>query len=269
VTTVRLGPFGPQPATVTVQWGDTVAFQNGGDRAIGVTIPRIALASPVIPPGGSWSRVFDGRSGNYLFRQTEGRGFPGTVVVELKGSVTLTATPETVLHGKRVTLAGTALANHAVKIEQLVAAAAGQWADVVTVQAGADGKWTTSFVPKRGTRFRATAAAGQLRSPAVSVLIQPLSSLARPSGLKVGSVATVRGRIVPAGAATAADLERFDSDRRRWVQVDRRAVSKAGAVSFKWKVAKGRSQLRLQLHRYALAQGFAAGPSKPITVTAR
>jgi plastocyanin len=267
-TTVTLGAAGPQPATVTVQWGDTVAFHNGGERALGITIPRVALASPIIGPGTSWSRVFDGRTGNYLFRQTEGRGFLGTVIVELKGSVTMKATPPTVVYGGRVTLSGQALAGHAVKLEQVIAADAGQWDEVVSVTAGADGKWSTSLAPKLGARFRATAAAGQLRSPAVSVRVQPAVTLLRPARLKKGAVATIRGRVLPAGSASVADLERYDTVRRRWVREDRRTVTRAGTVAFRWKAVKGRSRLRVQLQRYGMKPGYDPVASKPTTVTA-
>jgi plastocyanin len=267
VTTVSIGPSGPQPATVTIQWGDTVTFKNDDDSPHGLTIPRVAQLSPLIPPGGTWTRVFDGRSGSYGYRQTEGRSFLGSILVELKGTVTMKATPATVPYGKRVTFAGTALAGHGVKLEQLVAAESGQWVQVVTVAAGPDGKWSTSLVPKLGARFRATAAAGQLRSQAVSIRVQPTIVLTRPTGASPGKLVTVRGRISPAGAATTADLERYDAARRRWVRQDRRNVSKAGVVAFRWKAVKGRSQLRVQVQRFALKPGFEPTTSRPISVS--
>lgn len=267
-TGVSLGPAGPQPATVTIQWGDTVTFRNDDERPHGITIPRVVQASPMIAPGGTWTRVFDGRAGNYGYRQTEGRSFLGSIVVELKGSVTMKATPSTVAFGRRVAFAGTALAGHAVKLEQLVAADSGQWEQVATVNAAADGKWSYSLVPKVGARFRATAAAGQLRAQAVSVRVQPKLTLALPRGARAGKLVTVPARVLPAGAATSADLERYDPDRRRWVRQDRRRVSGSGAVSFRWKAVKGRSQLRVQVQRYALRAGFEPVASKPVAVTA-
>jgi plastocyanin len=267
-TSVSLGPDGPQPATVTIQWGDTVSFKNDDSRAHGITIPRTAQASPLIPAGGTWTKVFDGRSGNYGYRQTEGRSFLGSIVVELKGTVTMKATPTTVAYGRRVMFSGEALAGHEVKLEQLVAADSGQWEELVKLRAGADGRWSTALVPKLGARFRATAAAGQLRSQAVSIRVQPTLTLTRPSGAKAGKIVVVRGRVLPARAATAADLERYDPDRRRWVREDRRRVSAAGAVSFRWKAVKGRSQLRVQVQRYALKPGFEPVASAPVAVTA-
>lgn len=266
-TTVSIGPEGPSPATVTVQWGDTVTFKNDDKSPHGITIPRVAQASPLIPAGGSWTRVFDGRSGSYGYRQTEGRSYLGSILVQLKGEVTMKATPANVLYGKRVTLAGSALPGHAVKLEQLVAAASGQWVEVVTVTAGGDGKWSTSLAPKLGARFRATAAAGQLRSQAILVSVQPIISLTRPTGAKAGTTVAVRGRIAPAGAAKTADLERYDGTRRRWVRQDRRQVSAKGIVSFRWKAVKGRSQLRVQVQRYALKPGFEPTTSRPVAVS--
>jgi plastocyanin len=267
-TTVSLGSDGPQPATVTIQWGDTVTFRNDDTRPHGITIPRVVQQSPLIQPGGTWTRVFDGRAGNYGYRQTEGRAHLGSVMVELKGKVTLKAVPVTVAYGKRVTFSGEALAGHEVKLEQLVAADSGQWEQVVTLTAGADGRWTTSLVPKLGARFRATAAAGQLRAQAVSIRVQPTVSLVRPAGARKGRIVTVRGRILPAGSATSADLERYDPDRRRWVREDRRKVAANGTVAFRWEAVKGRSQLRVQVQRYALRPGFEPVASKPVAVTA-
>jgi plastocyanin len=267
-TTINIGQDGPQPATLTIQWGDTVTFKNVDDAPRGVSIPRLQAASPPIPPGGSWTRVFDGRSGSYGYRQTEGRGFQGSILVELKGSVTMKATPTVVTYGRRVSFAGSALPGHLVKLEQLVAPQAGQWVERATVTAGSDGAWSTSIVPKLGARFRATAAAGQLRSPAVSIGVQPTISLTRPGGAKAGKTVLVGARISPAGAANTADLERYDSERRRWVREDRRRVALSGAVSFRWKAVKGRSQLRLQVQRYALKPGFEPVTSKPIVVIA-
>lgn len=267
-TTVSIGNNGPQPATVTIQWGDTVTFKNDDDRPHGITIPRDQVASPLIQPGGSWTRVFVDRAGNYGYRQTEGRAYLGSIMVELKGKVTMKAVPVTVGYGKRVAFSGEAPAGHAVKLEQLVSADSGQWVEVVTVTAGADGKWATSLVPKLGARFRVTAAAGQLRAQAISIRVQPTISLTRPAGAKKGKVVTVRGRILPGGAATAADLERYDPARRRWVREDRRKVLRTGAVSFRWEAVKGRSRLRVQVQRYALKAGFEPVASKPVSVTA-
>jgi plastocyanin len=264
---VTLGPAGPQPATVTVQWGDTVVFSNGDGEAHGVTIPRITVESPSLAPGASWAQVFDGRTGNYIFRQTGTRSFGGTVVVQLTGGVTMTATPAVLTYGKRVTFRGTALAGFPVKLEHLPAGTSGAWIERSTVQAGSDGSWSTSLVPETGGRYRASAAADQLRSPVVSVGLRPRISVTAPKRAPAGRVVTVRARIAPAGAAVTADLERYDTARRRWTRVDRRRVDRAGSVSFRWRVVAGRSRLRVQLTRSALRSGFEPTTGAAVSVS--
>jgi plastocyanin len=269
VTTVTLADSGPTAATVTVKWGDTVVFSNAGPKPHAVTIPRIGAQSPLLDPGQSWSRVFDGRAGRYPFRQIQGRGFPGLVLVELAGKVTMKASPAVVTFGKRVSFTGTALPGYPVRLEQLLAPQSGQWTELASVVAAADGSWSTSLVPKEGGRFRASAAAGQLKSETFSLSVQPAVSVTAPRGAKAKQTVSVPARIVPPGSATMADLERYDGVRRRWVREDRRRVPASGRVAFRWVAVKGRSQLRVAIHRFGLKQGFDAVTSKPVRVSVR
>lgn len=266
--TVTLRDDGPAPSTVTVKWGDTVTFANAGPKPHAVTIPRIEAASPLLQAGQSWSHVFDERAGRYPFRQVQGRGFPGLVVVVLEGKVTMAAKPLVVAYGKRVSFSGTALPGSQVKLEQLLSPQSGEWVERVKLVAGADGKWATSFAPPSTGRFRASAAAGQLRSATISIGVQPIVTLVPPRGAKAKKVVTVRGVIRPAGAASTADLERYDADRKRWVREDRRRVPKSGRIAFRWEAVKGRSRLRIQLHRFGLKPGFAPVASRPVFVRA-
>jgi plastocyanin len=264
---VTLGPAGPNPATVTVQWGDTVSFANGDGVEHAVTIPRLTVASPAIPPGGSWSQAFDGRTGNYVFRQTGARDFSGAVVVQLTGSVTMTARPAAVTFGQRVTFSGRALPGFPVKLEQQPSGQAGQWVERASVPAGADGSWSTSLVPEIGGRYRASAAADQLRSGTAAVAVRPRITFTAPRRARTGSRLTLRARIAPVGSATSADLERYDTARRRWNRVDRRRVSAQGVATFRWRVVGGTSRLRISLVRVAMRQGFDPAAGKPVSVT--
>jgi plastocyanin len=268
-SSIALGESGPQPATITVKWGDTVAFRNAGPKDHAVTIPRVSAESPVLEPGQTWTRVFDGRAGRYPYRQVVGRGYPGLVLVELDGTVTMKASAEIVTFGKRVSFSGTSLPNYPVKLEQLVSPQSGAWAEQVSVVAAADGTWSTSLVAERGGRFRATAAAGQLKSPTFSLGVQPAVSLVAPRGAKAKKMVSVQARIVPPGAVTTADLERYDRARRRWVREDRRRIPASGRVAFRWEAVKGRSQLRVTVLRFGVKQGFAAVTSRPVLVNVR
>ena len=263
---ITLGPSGPSPATVTVQWGDTVVFTNGDGQAHGVTIPRLTVASPSIPPGGTWAQAFDGRTGNYVFRQTGARDFAGAVVVQLSGSVSLTARPAAVTYGQRATFSGRALPGFPVKLEQQPSGQAGQWVERATVTAGADGAWSTSLVPEIGGRYRASAAADQLRSPTAVVAVRPRITFTAPRRARVGSRLTLRARIAPVGAVTSADLERYDAGRRRWSRVDRKRVSAQGVATFRWRVVGGTSRLRVALVRVAMRPGYDPVNGKAVSV---
>jgi plastocyanin len=264
---VTLGSSGPHPADVTVQWGDTVTFTNGSGETHGVTIPRLTVASPPIPPGGSWAQVFDGRTGNYQFRQTGSKNFPGTVVVQLMGTVTMTATPAIVTYGKAVTFRGTALPGFPVKLEYQATGQAGVWKEAGTVQAASDGAWSTSLVPEVGGRYRATAAADQLRSPVLAVGVRPRISVTAPRRARAGSRVTLRVRIAPAGAGTTADLERYNSRGRRWVREARGRINASGRVSFRVRATPGRSLFRIELLRFALRPGYESVTGKAFSVT--
>ena len=81
--TVTLSPLGPQPARTAVNWGDTVTFTNTDTVEHGLIFikqaPRTEGATTttttttptanVIPPGGTFSGVFDGKKGKYSYKE--------------------------------------------------------------------------------------------------------------------------------------------------------------------------------------------------------
>ena len=268
--TVSLTAAGPQPPLATVAWGDTVTFSNGDARAHQVTIPRVAVQTPEIPPGGTFEYVFNGRGGNYGYRQMGGGpNRPGTIVVELRGTVTLTATPVIVPWGKTLRLAGrSSFPGSPVNLAAYRApGGTADWTQVETVTAGADGAFAFVLKPERGARYRAQVAADQLRSAPVLVSMKPIlaaRSLARRT--KTGRVATITARVTPAVAATNLDLERFDQGRRRWVTEVRGRVNRAGQATFKWKAREGTSRLRVAAMPRSLADGWAPTTSPTVVV---
>ena len=90
--TVRMTADGPEPARRRWRGATRSRSPTPTTRSHQITIPRISLESPAIAPGGAFEYVFNGRRGNYGYRQTGGGPNKlGTIVVELKGSVTLKA----------------------------------------------------------------------------------------------------------------------------------------------------------------------------------
>jgi plastocyanin len=268
--TVSLTEAGPQPTLATVAWGDTVTFSNGDSRPHRVTIPRVAVETPEIPPGGTFEYVFNGRGGNFGYRQMGGGpNRPGTIVVELRGTVTLTATPAIVPWGKTLRLAGRS-SFPGTPVNLAVYRAPGgtaDWTQVETVNAAADGSFAFVLKPERGARYRAQAAADQVRSAPVLVSMQPiLSARSAARRTKTAKNVTISARVTPAGAATNLDLERFDSGRRRWVTEMRGRVNKAGRATFAWKAREGTSRLRVAAMPRSLADGWAPATSPNVVV---
>ena len=215
-STITLGATGPTPSSLTIGWGDTVSFVNGDTEAHVVTISRAEVTSPSIPPGGSFAQVFDGRGGNYFFRQLGTRNFNGNIALEVKGQVTIRASATSIPFGRSVILRGTSpFPGSPVVIEQRQPGGSSEWADLTTLTAGADGAWSTTVRPATGVQYRANVAAKQLRSPSVAISLQPVIRITRyPRRVKAGRPATITARISPAAAATGAELERYDTRRK-------------------------------------------------------
>jgi plastocyanin len=270
-TTVTLGPTGPQPATVTVGWGDTVAFVNGDSASHVVTIPRLEAASPALDPGATYTQVFDGRGGNYVFRQIGRPSYGGMVVVEVKGRVTLTTPTPAIEYGRSVTLRGTSsIVNTPVSIVQREPGESADFTEAAKVQADASGSFSARLRPRGPVYYRATIAAGQLRSPSVQIAVRPrVKASASPRSAPVGRRVTITVRVTPAGSAGRADLERYDTRRKDWAREDQARVARSGRAVFAWKTLKGSTRLRVRLRRSELRPGWAEASSPAFVVTGR
>ncbi len=264
---VALGPEGPQPATVTINWGDTVAFTNADTELHAILIPGATVTSPDIPPGGTFLQVFDKKKGTFSYVQTGTRRRVGQVVVQLQGEVTLEAVREKVVFGQLATLTGKSpYPNSPVVISQRRIGSQAE-TELMTVIAADDGLFTARFPPQFGSRLRASTAAGQLRSGTVTVTVAPrLTIAARPKAQKAGRVVAVTGRIAPADAARTVQLDRYNAQRKSWDHLDTEPVSRSGAVLFRWKAQKGRSLLRLTVTRADLQPGYESTVSPWVAV---
>ncbi len=268
--TVTLTADGPQPAQATVDWGDTVTFSNPDSKAHQITIPRNSFSSPTINPGGTFTYVFSGRRGNWGYRQTGGGPNKlGTIVVELKGSVTLKASATVVQWGKSLRLTGTStFPGTPVNIVERIPNSGGAWAQIGSVEAGPDGSFMLELKPQRGAQYRAQVAADQIPSGTIRVSMQPtLAIRALSRSAKIGSLVTITARVTPGNAATEIHLQRLDARHGRWLTDLRKKTAKDGRVTFKWKAVKGATRLRLAVRPLVLRTGWVEATSRPVTVT--
>jgi hypothetical protein len=265
---VQLTSNGPQPGTVTVGWGSTVTFSNADSEAHAIEIPRLEYTSEPIPPGGSLEYVFSGSRGTYIIRQLGTRIRQGRIVVQVEGTVTLAVKSDEVVYGRRIVFSGSStVLGWPVAISFRQFGSDTTWTEIASVETAPDGSFTAVVEATEGGRYRASAAADQLRSVLLSVEVLPLVKLATPdrsvpAGQKIGLTASIE----PRGAASRAILESYDRARKRWRQVASARVTAAGTALLTWKVEEGRTILRASIPRSGLDSGFASAASRRLVV---
>jgi hypothetical protein len=265
---ISLTADGPQPVTVTVNWGDTVVYSNSDSVEHAVRIPRLEVTTPSIPPGGTFEQKYEGRGGNYNFVQVGRRNHAGQVVVKVEGDVTLKASVGTVPYGKSVTLSGTSpYPGHPVIVRGRDAGAGGDWKNVLELVASEDGSYAGRLRPKVGARYQARAAADQIVSKMVDVAVKPKVTIAVSRRVApAGAMLTVTGRILPGGAVDRADLVGYDQRRKRWVTLTTRDVAKSGKVVFRVQVEEGANRLKISFRRGSTSAGYTPAESRFVRV---
>lgn len=268
-TTVSLTAEGPQPATVTVDWNDTVVFSNADTVDRAVMSQRAPFDSGIIPPGGTYEYRFEGRAGRYSFIQTGTRPTTsGVVVLAPRGKVTLRASEQVARYGTSIALTGrSSYGGTPVVIQLRPAGAEGEWATALTLNAGAEGTYGGTLRMTVGGRLRALVAAGQVGSDLVNVDVLPrIQVRVNRNRVEKGARIVVTGRVVPASAALRIDLEERRQDRSNWLRKATKAVSRDGTVTFVVAASGGRNHLRLALKRGGLESGFAPTVSRALLI---
>jgi plastocyanin len=298
--TVTLGPLGPQPANLAVNWGDTVTFSNTDSVEHGLlftkrapssgvtstTTPTVTgttttTAANIVPAGGTFVGVFDGKKGTYPYKElvtvttktgTKQKSLAGAVVVNLVGTVTIKASKRSVVYGRPVDFTGrTTLLGFPVVIQERDPD--DEWADARTVTPAADGTFSTRLVPEIGASFRATAAADQLVSPKVKVSVKPLLAI-RVSSRR--AMAKHRVRVTVAvqpdeDAVNSVELVRSYNPRHptqvHWKSVSSKKVNDDGVAVFTVRALSGRSLFRAQVSRLGLEPGYSPSTSAIVSVT--
>ena len=266
--TVSLTAQGPQPATVTIDWGDTVAFSNADTVERMVTSERVQMSSGAIAPGGTFEFPFTARAGSYRFNQLGTRPSTfGFVVLTAKGTVTLQTGRRIVPFGSTLSLAGrSSYPGTPVEVQFRAAGVSGQWATVSSVMAAANGAYSGRSRLIAGGRLRALVAGGQISSDLVDVEVLPrLTMRVSRTRVQKGRRIVVTGRLVPASAAEGVALEerRHGESRSRWERTASKNVTKRGTVTFVVRAPEGRTSFRLTVTRGDLNAGFAPVTSRP------
>lgn len=224
--TVAITKNGYVPNAVTIAVGDTVQFTNSDTvvhqvtfkSTTGVTCAPTLL---VIQPAQSGTCTF-ASPGTFTYSDpnVKGNTFRGTVTVTGQApaeTLTLTAKPQTLVYGGKVTLTGT-LSNQKVgeRVDAL-ATPCGQTAatKVTTVQTTTGGAYTAVVAPLKNTVY--TVRVKNTSSQAVTVKVRPR--------LRLGKVAAHRYSLRVFAAESLAGrfgtFQRYNGTLGRWVNVKR------------------------------------------------
>ena len=267
--TISLTDDGPQPATATVQIGDTVSFVGAGaqNHAIFAT----GFTVPFIKPGESYP-VRMVAAGSVKYRVT---GFykpsGGIIVVTVPSPPTLKASKASVpVHGS-VTLSGTSpLTSYQIALQSkpLGRGVNAAWTQVGTLPTGADGSFSTVITPDTTSAYRV--ALGKSVSDPLVVGIEPALTLsATPRAVKEGRTVRVVAKVQPAAAATQLMLSIYDNTRQPagWHDIGKTSVTPTGTAVFSWKAAPGgKARLRVHSTRASAGSGFVSASSPSIVV---
>jgi plastocyanin len=266
--TVGLGATGPQPADITVDWGDTVAFVNNDTVAHGIASSRSDLSSGLVAPGGTTTAVVTARAGSYQYRQTGSKNLSGTVEVTASGRVTLVIRVADLLYGQRLSLNGVATKGSTPVIVEERAIGDAQWTPTATLTSGEDGTYAATLSLARSAKLRATIDGGQIRSGQVTVRVAPrLSFRAAAHRTHVGHTVVLRAALTPPGAARRVTFLECAASVGRWQTAGTARTTSVGVASLRWRALPGKTLLRASIGRKDAEQGFAPGESAQVAVT--
>lgn len=273
---VSITKNGYVPAAVSIAVGDTVQFTNNDTVAHQVTFKSTTgvTCTPnplVLQPAQSGTCTF-ASPGTFTYSDPNVRGntFRGTVTVTgpAPAELTLTAKPQVVVYGGKVTLSGTLSSQKVGENVDVLATACGQTAatKVTTVQTTTGGAYTAVVQPLKNTVY--TVKVKNASSRAVTVKVRPR--------LRLGKVAAHRYslRVFAAGsfAGKYGTFQRYNGALARWVNVKRvllRANSTGvtptviSAVTFRATVP-ARAKVRVVLPQLQVGSCYLPGRSNVI-----
>lgn len=271
---VTLTANGPQPPTATVNWGDTVVFTNIDQAAHVLASTEPEIGTTTVAAGQSATLVFAGKVGtkHYVFSASPRSFYGPSVVVQLRGSIDLAARTPVVTYGASAQLDGrltlrpgaevTIVARHL----NIYGNGTGEWTPVAgPLATTGHGAFSYGTMPRAGAEYAAHAAAGQLLSKPVTVLVSPSIRVRAPRRVRAGRPFTISVRVAPAAVTRTATLETYVAATKTWHSAGKLRIV-GGAGSTARSVQSGTSRFRVSIASRDLVAGFTAGTSKSFTV---
>ncbi len=274
---VSITKNGYVPNAATIAVGDTVQFTNGDTVAHQVLFKTMTgvtcTPNPLVLQPAQTGRCTFAAPGSFTYSDpnVKGNTFRGTVTVTGQvpaGTLTLSAKPQTVVYGGKVTLTGKLSSQKVGENVDVLATACGQTAatKVTTVQTTTGGAFTAVVQPLKNTVY--TVKVKSASSRPVTVKVRPR--------MRLGKVAPHRYSLRVFAAQSFAGkygtFQRYNGTLRRWVNVKRvllRANSTGiaptviSSVSFRSTI-KSRSKVRVILPQLQVGSCHLLGRSNVI-----
>ena len=260
---VAIKPDGFQPATRTIQTGDSIRWRNDDTVNHQVVADNGHFASPVLRPRQTYQRTFN-TAGTFRYRDALEPAERGTIVVQgPPPSVSVAASAPAVFFGAGVRLTGTISSGAANQVVSIWERPFGQTsfvkaADVTTSTAGS---YDFQDVPNVLSEYQARW--GSRISATVVVGVRPRVTFIRRAPWFVTSVKAGRsfaGRWVYVQRKSALG---------QWVNRKKVRLGSSGARRFKMDLPRGRNILRVFLTTNQAGAGYLWSHSGTIVVRKR
>jgi plastocyanin len=269
--TVTLTKAGFNPGSLTVGPNDTVTWTNADTTNHQIESKSANFTSPVLLPGQSYSFVYK-TTGRFNYQDLIVKRLKGSVTVSASGAVavTQTAAPALVVYGSAVTLSGTVSNRRGGETVSVFAKPTGQnqFTSVGSATTAPNGNWSFVVRPRLQTAYEARwrPAGPTVTSPQTVVNVRPQVGFRVKSatGRVVTFFTKVRG--ARAFAGKFVNLQRKNR-LGRWVNLRKVTLGSTSAATFKARLPRGRSTVRVFMPAAQAAPGYVAGISRVRTLT--
>jgi plastocyanin len=260
---VAIKPAGFQPATRTIQTGDSIRWRNDDTVNHQVVADNGHFASPVLKPNQSYTREFN-TSGTYNYRDALEPVERGKIVVQgPPPSVSVASTAGAVFYGAGIALNGqisSKAANASVEIWSRPYGQ-GSFAKKVELKTVTGGVYNWSDVPTILTEYQAKW--GSRLSVVVTVGVRPRISLIRRGAWYITSAkaqTSLSGRWV---------YVQRRSSLNQWVNIKKVRLGSTGARRFKLELKRGRNVLRVFMTTNQAGVGYLWSHSRTLFIRKR
>jgi len=272
--TVSITKAGFVPKDVSIAAGDTVTWTNADTSGHQVVSNDAGFATPLLKPGESYSFLFKS-PGRYAYQDSAVKKLRGTVTVKTApqvtaAAVTASASRAIVVYGSSLTLSGTVSSQKSGETVTIFSQPYGQAspAQIGSAVSTTGGAWSFLVKPALQTGYEARwkpATGPATASSPMTVKVRPRVSwrVKTASGRLVTFFARVSGARSFGGKFVY--LQRRNSF-GQWISLKRVYLGATSSATFKARLPRGRSRVRLFMPAGQAGPGYIAGISRTLSL---